>query len=205
MVIGSADDAKIGSVFDHISLRYAMAQVVDTSKIAEVIDRFTQDSERAMNGEDPVAYARVESQLCEIDGYVREVEQAMWAEDAAATLAHLEQGASLTDRDREVIRTFLMSDATNEGDQGQELADSVSELHRLIEALQDQSDVVTRDNIGDLRATLREAMRLFPEIRQHMAERDRIARFDCAVEDPDAATRRTLIKIMREQLCDPDA
>lgn len=180
-----------------------MSQVVDTSKVSEVIEDFKRVSSRAISCDDPAAFEQAEAQLTEIEGYVRELEQAMWADEATLTLDHLENGDALTATDRAVIRTFLVSDAAHYLNQERDFDDWVAELNRLISAMQSESDPVTRENIGELRGMLRDAMRLFPDMRHYVEERNRLARFDCAVEEPDAATRRTLAKIIREQLCSP--
>ena len=49
-----------------------------------------------------------------------------------------------------------------------------------------------------------DAMRLVPDIRNYLTERHRVERFDVAVDQLDEPTRKTLIRIIREQVDSPD-
>ncbi|MHC5108702.1 MAG: hypothetical protein ACYTHJ_02340 [Planctomycetota bacterium] len=180
-----------------------MSSVVDTSQLSEVISSFSDAVEDALKGADTIACEQVESRLNEIDGYVREIQQAMWADEAECTMERLENGEPLNETDRDVIRTFLVSDAEHYLANENNFGDWVNEMRRLVADMQQRAANVSRDDIGSLRGIIKDAVRLFPDIRNFMEERKRVERCDLAVGDLDMATRRTLVKIIREQLYSP--
>lgn len=178
--------------------------VIETSQLAEVINSFNHSAELALGSESADDYARLEQELNDVQGYVREVHQAMWGDEAKTTLKRLEKGEPLTATDKDVIRAFLVSDAerylANENNYG----DWVRELRRLMADLSKRCNIVDRDTIADLRGVLKDVVRLIPDIRNYLEERKRVERFDLAVDELDTPSRNMLVRIVREQLYSPD-
>ena len=178
--------------------------MVDTSQLSEVIDSLNQSTEDALSYESAEQFSRLEQELHEIEGYVRELQQAMWADEANATLQRLENGDPLTAVDKEVIRTFLVSDAEHYLVCENNYSDWIRELRRLMKDLAKRCHMIDRDSIADVRAVLKDAQRVVPDIRNYLEEKHRVERFDLAVDELDPQARNMLIRIVREQLYSPD-
>lgn len=179
-------------------------QTVDTSQLPEVIASFKEAAQAALSNEDCQSFEHIEKQLSEMEGYVRELQQAMWTEEAWETLRRLESDEPLTATDKQVIRTFLVSDAEHYLATENNFGDWTRELRRIMDELVRKSSMVSRENIGELRAIMMDAMRLVPDIRNYLTERHRVERFDVAVDHLDEPTRKMLIRIIREQVESPD-
>ncbi len=177
---------------------------VDTSQLSEVISSLGQSAECALNSGSAEEFSRFERELSEISGYVRELQQAMWADEAKATLDRLEGDEPLTPVDKDVIRTFLVSDAERYVALENNYGGWVRELRRLMSDLVKRCHMVDRETIGDVRAVLGDAMRLVPDIRNYVDQKQRVERFDLAVDKLDSQSRNMLIRIIREQLHSPD-
>lgn len=176
---------------------------VDTSQLPEVMTAVNETAKNALSSESLVVFEQLEKHLSEVDGYVRELQQAMWADEADATLKRLECNEPLTPTDKEVIRTFVVSDAERYLAVENNYKDWIQEFKRLVAEMEKKARMVDRNNIGDLRGVLKDAMRVIPDIRNYLDERARVERFDLAVESLDQQTRNMLIRIIREQLLTP--
>ena len=66
--------------------------------------------------------------------------------------------------------------------------------------LAQRSSTIDQDSIGDLRGVLIDAIRLVPDIRNYLEERQRVEKLDRALESLDDASREMLTRLMKEQL-----
>lgn len=173
---------------------------VDTTQLSEVLESFRETTNQAVEAQDLDTIARLEQHIAELEGYVRELQQAMWADEAVAALERLEQNMPLTETDREVIRTFLVSDAECYINQENDYSKWLNEMKRLAEDIAKRGRIVDRSSIGALRGVLKDARRLLPDIRTYLEEKRRVDRFDLAVGELDQRTRDMVIRIIREQL-----
>ena len=175
-----------------------------TDQLSETIHSLKDAAMTALNKKSADAFANFERYLNEVEAYVREVQQSMWADEARATMRRLKKGDSLNESDREMIRAFLISDAEGYLANENNYADWVRELHRLIDDLERRVNVVDRESIVHLRGVLKDAIRLVPDIRNYLAERRRVEKFEQAMITLDQTSRDMLHRLLAEQLRDPN-
>jgi len=171
-----------------------------TDQLAETLQNLKESAEVALNGESAEQFSDFERYVSEVDAFVREVQQSMWAADARATIKRLETGEPLADADLDVIRTFLVSDAEHYLKHENNVPDWRHELKRLMDDLVRRSNIIDRHTIGDLRGVLKDAVRLVPDLRNYFEERERVAKFERALQSLDTPSRATLARLMKEQL-----
>ena len=63
-----------------------------------------------------------------------------------------------------------------------------------------RADTVDRGTISDMRGVLKDAVRLVPDIRNYLEEKERVAKFEGALNTLDDQSRKMLVKLMTEQL-----
>lgn len=173
---------------------------VATDQLSETIQNLKGAAEAALANETADQFSDFEKYVNEVEAYVRETQQAFWADDAKATVKHLEKGEPLTQADRDAIRTFLVSDAERYLQHENNYGDWKRELQRLMDDLVRRSHVVDHDSIGDLRGVLKDAIRLVPDIRNYLEERERVEKFDRALSTLDAPSCQMLARLIKEQL-----
>ena len=175
-----------------------------TDQLSETIHNLRNSATEALANESVDDFAGFERYLNEVEAYVREVQQSFWGDEARATIRRLEKGDALTPTDHDVIRAFLVSDAqgylANENNYG----DWVRELHRLIDDLEKRVNMIDRDSIVDLRGVLKDAIRLVPDIRNFLAEKRRVEKFEQAMSTLDKTSRDMLHRVLTEQLRSPN-
>lgn len=172
----------------------------DTLDLTAAADALRDLCTRALENESADDFELIERRVSEFDAAARELQQAMWKDEAKATIRRLERHQPLTDADQTVLRTFLVSDAeryvaleNNYRDWGQELQRLMDEITRRLASLD-------RESIADLRGTLKDAIRLVPDIRNYLDERRRVKLFDAGLQNLDPPTRATLARLLRDQL-----
>lgn len=164
---------------------------IDTLRLtveAAIRDRSTEDMEL------------VERQISKLDAQVRESQQSMWVVEVRAAIRRLENNEVLSEADLEVVRTFLISDAEQYLALENNYEEWVDELYRLIDEVAHRSENLNRDNIAELRGVLRDMSRVVPDIRNHLDEERRVLLFHNAVRTLDSDARRSLARLLRDQL-----
>ena len=171
-----------------------------TDQLTETIQNLSHAAAGALNDQTLEQYVALEQYLAETEAYVREVQQSMWAEEAIQTIHKLEKDEPLEASDLDLLRVFLISDAERYVALENNVADWTTELQRLMEDLERHTATVDRHTIADLRGVLKDAMRLVPDIRNFLDEKQRIAKFENALKNLDNASRKMLVKLLSEQL-----
>ena len=174
-----------------------------TSKLTECIEALKQTGEFALNNPTVEDFIDIERQLTTIEAMIRELQQEMWASEAKATIRRLEKNEPLTEIDKDVIRTFIVSDAEHYLTQENNFYDWAREFRRLLGELVRRAHVVDRASIGDLRGVMKDAIRLVPDMRNYLEEQRRVDRFDLAQTTLDSQSRTMLARILKEQLTSP--
>jgi hypothetical protein len=169
------------------SLKTAIGTLRLTVETA-IRDRSTEDMEL------------VERQIGKLDTMVREAQQSMWAVEVRTAIRRLENNDALSEADIEVVRTFLISDAEQYLALENNYEEWVSELYRLIDEITQRSADISRDNIAELRGVLKDMSRVVPDIRNHLDEERRVLLFHNAVRTLDGDARRSLARLLRDQL-----
>ncbi|MCP4250349.1 MAG: hypothetical protein GY778_25175 [bacterium] len=175
-----------------------------TDQLADRADALRQAAAQALNTETAEEFGQFERQLNRLDALVRETQQALWTDEADTAIEHLESGQPLTESDQKVIRTFLISDAEHYLAVENNYADWIAEFQRLIDEIGDRASTADHGTIGELRGLLKDAIRLVPDIRNYLEERQRVERCRMALHTFDAASRSALVRVLREQLERPN-
>lgn len=173
---------------------------LDTQQLSETIGGLKEAAANALAHQSADDFEAFERYLSEVDGYVREVQQSLWANDARGTLRRLEKNEPLNQTDREVLQTFLISDARSYLKHENNFEDWVSELERLVDGLDKRVNTTDRNSIADVRGILKDAIRLVPDIRNYLEEQRRVERFDQAITSLDQTSRDMLVRVLKEQL-----
>jgi hypothetical protein len=173
---------------------------VTTDQLTDTIQQLKEATEAALSQPGVSQFEALEKYLNEVDGFVRETQQAMWAAEARMTVRRLENGEPLNAQDHDVIRAFLISDAEHYVAIENDYNNWLSELKRLIKELDRRAKNVDRFSIADLRGILKDAIRLVPDIRNFLDEQQRISKFENASKQLDQTSRSMLCKLLNEQL-----
>ena len=177
---------------------------VAADQIAETMQNLKETAEAALSSESADQLSDLERYVNEVEAYVRESQQAMWADQAGAAIRNLEKGAPITEADKEAIRTFLVCDADRYLAHENNYADWKHEFKRLMNDLVRRANMVDRNSIGDLRGVLKDAIRLVPDIRNYLEELKRLEQFEQALGSLDDSSRAMLARLMKEQLSSPN-
>jgi len=169
-------------------------------QLTDTIANLKDSAAAALETPDVEHLIELERYVNEVDAYVREVQQSLWASQAKAAIRSLERGEPLTEADREVIRAFIVSDAEGYLAHENNFADWQRELSRLMDDLSRRANQVDRNTIADLRGVLQDAIRLVPDIRNYLEERRRVEKFEAALDDPDKPSREMFARLLTEQL-----
>ena len=174
--------------------------MTDTDQLVEAVQGLKEAAKSALAQGSVDDFEAFERYLNEVDAYVRETQQSLWADEARATLRRLEKGDPLHDQDTDLIRAFLISDAERYLKHENNYDDWLKELKRLVDDLCKRVNTVDRDTIADVRGVLKDAIRLVPDIRNYLDEKRRVEKFEQALGTLDTSSREMLVRVLREQL-----
>lgn len=181
-----------------------MMPAAGTDQLTEAIQQLKEAADHAINNQFADEFESFERYLNEVDVYVRETQQAMWADPAKHTIRRIEGGEPLGPEDQEVLRTFLISDAEHYVALENNYNDWIRELKRLVDDICTRANTVDQHSIADLRGVLKDAVRLVPDIRNFLDEKRRIQKFNEAMGTLDPTSRKMLAKLLRDQLTSPN-
>ena len=173
---------------------------VDTAQLSETILGLKDAAGSALQNQSADDFEAFERYLSEVEGYVREIQQSLWAGEARSTIRHLEKGEPLSADDQTLIREFLVSDAKAYLKHENNFGDWVRELERLIADLSTRVESVDRQSIADLRGVLKDAIRLVPDIRNYLEEQRRVEKCEQALKHLDDGSRKLLLSLLKDQL-----
>lgn len=173
---------------------------VDTAQLSETILGLKDAAGSALQNQSAEDFEAFERYLNEVESYVREIQQAFWAQEAKGTIRRLEKGEILTEADQSLIRSFLVSDAHAYLRHENNFQDWVKELERLISNLSTRVNTIDRHSIADLRGVLKDAIRLVPDIRNYLDEQRRVEKCEHAIKNLDQSSRTLLLTLLRDQL-----
>ena len=177
--------------------------MVETDQLVETVQGLKEAAKNALANESAEDFEAFERYLNEVDAFVRETQQSLWANEAQATVRCLEKGDPLNEPDHDLIRAFLVSDADHYLALENNYNDWLKELKRLVDDLCKRVNTVKRDTIAYLRGVLKDAIRLVPDIRNYLDEKRRVEKFDQALVTLDNSSRDMLVRVLREQLRSP--
>ena len=177
-----------------------MTTTTSTDQLCDTIQSLKESAEGAIKQQTLEQFEALESFVAEVEVYVREVQQGLWANEARDTIAKLEKNEALEAYDLDLLRVFLISDAEHYLAVENNYADWLAELRRLMDDLARRAATADRHTIADLRGVLKDAMRLVPDIRNFLDEKRRVTKFENAITNLDASSRKMLVKLLSEQL-----
>lgn len=177
--------------------------MVETDQLVDTVQGLQEAAKSALANESAEDFEAFERYLSEVDAFVRETQQSLWASEAQGTVRRLEKGDPLSEQDTNLIRTFLISDADRYLKHENNYHDWLNELKRIVDDLCKQVNTVDRDTIADLRGILKDAVRLVPDIRNYLDEKRRVEKFEQALQNLDKSSRDMLVRVLREQLRSP--
>jgi cell fate (sporulation/competence/biofilm development) regulator YlbF (YheA/YmcA/DUF963 family) len=173
---------------------------VVADQLCETIQSLKHAAQSALANEAVEEFSNVERYVNEIEGYARELQQSLWADEARGVIRRLEKNEPLTPADQDVIRAMLISDAEGYIANENNFNDWVAELNRLIKDLERRASNVNRKSIADFRGVLHDAIRLIPDIRNYFTEKRRIEKFENAISSFDKSSRELLHRLLNEKL-----
>lgn len=174
--------------------------ITSTDQLTDTFTALREAAETALANQCPDEFSGFEKYVNEVEVFVRETQQAMWADEAKQAIKRLEKGSPLTEADKDVIRTFLVSDAEHYLAVENNYGDWINELKRLVNDLQLRSRTADRHTIGEMRGVLKDAIRLVPDIRNYLEEQQRVEKFTTALQSLDQPSRDMLANLLRDQL-----
>ncbi len=174
-----------------------------TTQLTESVEQLKETGDYALENPTVEDFIDIERRLSGIESHLREMQQSMWAREVKQTIKRLDRDEPLTETDRDVIRTFLISDAEHYLAQENNYRDWLGEFRRLLDEVSRRVNTVDQFSIGELRGILKDAIRLVPDIRNYLEERRRVERFDLTQGSLDPQARETLARILREQISSP--
>ena len=174
--------------------------MINTAELVETISELKNAASIAMKNQCADGFESLEKYLNEVEGFVRELQQSLWATEAKETIHRLEKGESLTQADQKLLRIFLVSDAEAYLKHENNFQDWVNELERIVSQLSTNVTQLNRENIADFRGVLKDAIRLVPDIRNYLDEQRRVEKFEQALNHMDQNSRKMLIKLLHDQL-----
>lgn len=174
--------------------------VTATDQLTDTFNALKHAVDTALTNQDAQDFAAFEKYLNDVAAYAREAQQAMWVDEAKHAINKLEKGEPLVETDFDVIRTFLISDAEQYLAVENNYGNWQKELKRLANDLQQRAKTVDRDSIAELRGVLKDAIRLVPDIRNYLEEKERVAKLNHALNALDQSSRDMIANLMRDQL-----
>lgn len=177
---------------------------IDTNPIQELIEYIKESVTASLQAGSADEFASVEQQFSQLDAACRELQQALWAQEAREAIRHLESDEPLTATDLEVIRVFLISDADRYLAVENNYHDWLNELQRLLDEISKRAFNLSRESVGDLRGFVKDAVRLVPDIRNYLEERVRIEKCKNALDSLDSTSRTLLARVLKDDLSSPN-
>ncbi|TWT44139.1 hypothetical protein RAS1_05470 [Phycisphaerae bacterium RAS1] len=176
----------------------------ETAELVGTIEMVKSAAEQALAHESAEGMEMVERQLAHVESSVRELQQTFWCTEIKAAIRNLENGRPLTPQDKQVVRHFIVSDAEHYLRVENNYGDWVQELRRLLGSIAAAAPGVTRETIGELRGTIKDAQRVIPDIRNYLDEQRRLDIFEEQIDKLDEQSRGVLVRLLREKLTMPN-
>lgn len=177
---------------------------VATNELSEAIQELNEACTAAIAGNEVDAFANLETYISNVESYVRETQQALWASEARDAIERLQKREPLTATDKEVIRAFLVSDAEHYVAIENSFPDWIAELKRLTAELTKRAGAIDRESVAEMRGVLKDAIRLVPDIRNYLDEQRRVEKFEQSLQSLDKDARQMLLRLLKDLLRNSD-
>jgi hypothetical protein len=136
---------------------------------------------------------------------IREKLQQMTAAAMQPIIAKLHKNQPLSSAEKDLVRLWIVGDAAAFTKKESDFREWLAEFQRLGEAIRNVDQLPTSlPDMLDLHGNLEEAVRLAGDIQFFLEERERVSRFEQAVQNLSAADADLLAGILQEKLSSPE-
>lgn len=136
---------------------------------------------------------------------IREELQQMTAAAMQPIIAKLHKNQPLGSEEKDLVRLWIVGDAAAFTKKESDFREWLAEFQRLGEAIRNVDQMPTSlPEMLDLHGNLEEAVRLAGDIQFFLEEKERVARFEQAVQNLSAADAELLAGILQEKLSSPE-
>ena len=136
---------------------------------------------------------------------IREELQKLTAAAMQPIIAKLHQNQPLGSAEKDLVRLWIVGDAASFTKKESDFREWLEEFRRLGEAIQAVDRMPTSlPAMLDLHGNLEEAVRLAGDIQFFLEEKERVGRFEQAVQNLSAADAELLAGILQEKLSSPE-
>ncbi|MFI5329743.1 MAG: hypothetical protein ACHQ2F_01725 [Desulfobaccales bacterium] len=136
---------------------------------------------------------------------IREELQQMTAAAMEPIIVKLHQNQPLGSAEKDLVRLWIVGDAAAFTKKESDFREWLAEFQRLGEAIRNVDQIPTSlPEMLDLHGNLEEAVRLAGDIQFFLEEKERVGRFEQAVQNLSAADAELLAGILQEKLYSPE-
>ncbi len=136
---------------------------------------------------------------------IREEVQEQTASSMKPIIHKLEKNQPLSPEEKDLIRSWIVGDAAAFTKKETDYREWLEEFRRLGEALRNQETLPTSlPDLMDVYGNLEEAVRLAGDIQFFLEEKERVARFEQAIQNLSASEAELLAGILHEKLTSPE-
>ena len=136
---------------------------------------------------------------------IREELQKLTAAAMQPIIAKLHQNQPLGSAEKDLVRLWIVGDAASFTKKESDFREWLAEFQRLGEAIRNVEQMpASLPEMLDLHGNLEEAVRLAGDIQFFLEEKERVGRFEQAVQNLSAADAELLAGILQEKLSSPE-
>jgi hypothetical protein len=136
---------------------------------------------------------------------IREEVQKLTASSMKPIIHKLEKNQPLSLEEKDLVRAWIVGDAAAFTKKENDHREWLEEFRRLGEALSNQETLPTSlPDLMEVYGTMEEAVRLAGDIQFFLEEKERVARFEQAIQNLSASEAELLAGILQEKLTSPE-
>jgi hypothetical protein len=136
---------------------------------------------------------------------IREEVQKLTASSMKPIIHKLEKNQPLSLEEKDLVRAWIVGDAAAFTKKENDYRKWLEEFRRLGEALRNQETLPTSLlDLMEVHGTMEEAVRLAGDIQFFLEEKERVARFEQAIQNLSASEAELLAGILQEKLSSPE-
>jgi hypothetical protein len=154
---------------------------------------------------DAETFTKVASELVNSKNRVREEFQALTAEKIKDIIKKLEKNKPLEADEKEVVKLWVVGDAEGYIQMEESLQEWLDDFRELAGIIKDyESKPPSPQDLVEAHGVLEDAVKIADAIAHFLDDRERVSRFQKAIDNLDAADSKLIAGILRESLLSPD-
>lgn len=177
---------------------------VDQDQIVDEGRKLRELTHQAILVANADTFETLERRFSQLDKRLRTALQTWSLDDVERIAIKLEGGDGLSDAELGLLREVIAGDAAHFVTLENQISEWTNELARLADGISGELGGMEPESIPRLRSQVQKALRLLPHLRQYATERERLEKFDNAVNDLSPTARRVLAESLRVRLEHPD-